>query len=92
MAKKGYKSKAKDKTSIEEFKNHRLLYRLKKKRSPLGMDFYIEKGEDWFIDVVTYRRKSGVITNESMITEKDLEDWVERCQRISGWEIEETGK
>jgi len=76
-------------TTWDEFKGSKLRCRLVKKRSPLAIDFLQEEGEDWFIDVVTYRKKSRVITHDSMITEKDYEYWLESIIRLDGYEIEE---
>ena len=74
-------------TTWDEFEGNRLMARMGKKI--LCMDFLQEEGEDWFINVVTYRRKSRKITHDSMITMKDYEDWIERLQRLEGYEIEE---
>jgi hypothetical protein len=75
-------------TTWDEFKGFKLRARLVKKRSPLVIDFLQEEGEDWFIEKVTYRKKSRKITHDSMITEKDFEDSLERLQRLCGYEIE----
>jgi len=58
-------------------KNFKKLYKLTKPRSPLCIEFMTEDlPDEWFIDIVKYRKKSGVVTEHFMILQKDLEDWI----------------
>ena len=53
------------------------IYKLTKPRSPLCIEFMTEDlPDEWFIDIVKYRKKSGVVTEHFMILQKDLEDWI----------------
>ena len=83
MAKKKAYSKEKKVEYMVDYKNHNKLAILSKKWSPT-VEFLMEKGEDWFVDVVIYK-KSGEITKSSMITKNQVEDWIERYTRIKGY-------
>ena len=85
MAKKKNWTPKKEPVNMDELPEMRLLCRLEKPRSPIRIDFLMEKGEDWFIEVYSYKKKTGVITDNSMITEKDFESWVEATIRLEGF-------
>lgn len=62
-----------------------VLHSLEKKRSPKKVDFVLPKGEDWFVDIIEYQKKSGEVKHTSMITMNDVETMVDRYCRISGY-------
>lgn len=62
--------------NIEDFKKHSVLHTLTKKRSPIVIKFLLEDGEDWLVDVVRYKRKSGEVTKEQVIILKDVDHWL----------------
>lgn len=80
------------KKSIENIKNlpesWEILATMKKKRSPLTKIFVREPGDDWFVEAITYRTKSGLITKHSLITEPQVNDWIDRIERIMGFKLE----
>jgi len=70
--------KKKEEKHISDFdKGFKKLHKLSKPRSPLCIELMTDDlPNEWFIDVVTYRRKSGVVTDHYIITSKQLEeDW-----------------
>jgi hypothetical protein len=47
--------------------------------------FVQEPKEEWFIEVLTSRSKSGEITKSSTIVKNQLEDWIERFKRMDSF-------
>jgi len=73
--------------NIADFSENKELYRLKKARSP-HTTVCVEKLDDpWFVYVLTYRTKSGIITDNSMMLADDIPSLVRHLERI-GWEIQ----
>ena len=71
----------------EKYKG-KVLQSLEKKRSPIKVDFMILKedsDDDWFVTIVKYKKKSGIVSGTSLITMNDYEDFVERYCRLSGY-------
>ncbi len=84
MGAKYSKSKEVEKVvNISEYDQHVKLAKLTKKWSPT-IEFVREKGEDWFVDVLTYT-KAGVIKKDQMITQDQVEDWIKRFERMKGY-------
>ena len=85
MGAKYSKSKEVEKVvNISEYDQHVKLAKLTKKWSPT-IEFVREKGEDWFVYVLSYS-KAGVIKKDQMITLGQVEDWIERFLRMKGYE------
>lgn len=62
--------------SIEDFKKFKKYFKYSKPRSPLFIEFMTDDFPDeWLIDIVRYRKKSGVVTDHFVILQKDLEHW-----------------
>ena len=78
-----------DKRNISDFSKYKQLYKLKKKRSPQVLVFLQGPKDDWLIDVIKYKNKTGEVVHMSLITLDDVEEWVERYQRIMKFEIVE---
>ena len=57
--------------NIKSFDNHKQLYLLTKAHSPQTTVFVEDMNDDWFVYVITYRTKSGVITDKSLIIKSD---------------------
>ena len=79
-----YKKKEKV-LKLSDFSSYKKILELHKERSPHTMlvctnDF----PDEWFITILEYKTKSQIVTNESLIIEKDLESWLEWYQK-SGW-------
>ena len=62
---------------VSEFDNFKKVAELKKKRSPNTILFCTE--DDWLIEVVEYKTKSGVISDNYMITEAELDNYIQFC-------------
>lgn len=85
MGAKYSKSKEEKKViNITEYARYNKLVKLIKKWSPT-IEFMMEKGEDWFVNVITYNKNSGRVIKDQMITEADIEEWVARFKRMSGY-------
>ena len=86
------KAYAKPKEKVEyrlDYNEHESLAKLTKKWSGT-VEFMREKGEDWLVDVIIYA-KSGKISKSHMITMDQVEDWIERFERIKGFERAQPG-
>jgi hypothetical protein len=82
MAKTNYYKKKKETILISTFDKHKKLYELKKNRSPLTILLCTEDLPDkWLIDVVEYKTKSGVVTDNYYITAKDVERYMKLLAR-----------
>ena len=55
--------------------------------TPEGHSIYFmtDDPEEWFINCIEYRTKSGIVVHDSLIIAADLKQWVEWHQRM-GWE------
>lgn len=80
-----YKKKDKVIQNISEFSAYKELLRMKKKRSPHSVLFCIEEKEDWFINCIEYRTKSGVIIHDDCINVKSMPGWISWHKNL-GWE------
>lgn len=73
-------------TNIKQLNKYSVLQKLIKPRSPLCIQFMREPGEDWFIELVIFKKATGEIRSHSLITNPDMEEFVERYQRISKYQ------
>lgn len=75
-----YNRKKKEDKYISEFSDEKFkkYFKLTKPRSPLCIEFMTDDlPDEWFIDVVTYRRKSGIVTDHFIIIQKEIDQWLE---------------
>ena len=75
--------------NISDFHKYKVIKTLKKKRSPYKISFLLEPKEDWLIDVVKYKNKSGEVTHMSLITANDVDEWIRRYKDIMKFEDDE---
>ena len=74
--------KVKEVRNISEFDEYKKIVTLTKPHSPISILFCtIDFPDEWLIDVVEYRTKSGVITDTYMIIGKDLLEFIVFCKK-----------
>ena len=72
--------------NISKYKDFEVLFTLSKPKSPIGVLFCTEDLPDkWLIEMVEYKKKTGEITYDVMITSKDLKRW-ESYYQENGYE------
>ena len=71
-----------------EMSTAKRLYRLTRPRSPYIKEYIEDPNDDWFVYVVTIKKKTGEWTHNSMIIQKNVCDWLS-CDEGMGW-IKET--
>jgi|AntAceMinimDraft_10_1070366.scaffolds.fasta_scaffold19158_6 hypothetical protein len=73
---------------INDFgKEFKKLYKLTKPRSPLFIEFMTDDlPDEWLIDVVRYKRKSGIVVEHYVILRKQLEGWINMYKK-ENWEL-----
>lgn len=54
------------------------------------IEYLSEPKEDWFVEVIRYKRTDEKIVEHSMITKDQVEDWINRDQRLVGFKIMES--
>jgi len=71
-------TKKKKEQHISEFgDSFKKLYKLAKPRSPLYIELMTDDlPDEWLIDVVKYRKKSGIVTDNFLITQKEIPQWL----------------
>jgi len=69
------RKKEKVERHISEFTDWKLQFTLTKPKGLLSVGFYVSPEDSWFLEVVTYKTKSGSISETSMIIEKDAATW-----------------
>ena len=77
-------------TLRKHFNDFKVLHKLKKRRSPMIIEILLEPNENWFVDVIRYKRTDEKIIENSMIVMSQVEDWVDRIQRLEGYEIDKS--
>jgi len=85
MYKKPFKAKTvkeKSTENISDYSDYKVIHRFSKDHSPNSVVIVQDKGDDWFYYVITYRTKTGIITDSSMIIGSDLETWVRSVERM----------
>jgi hypothetical protein len=70
----------------EGLKDAKRLFILKKKRSPRTIEFIEDPKDPWFIFIVGVGNKSKKFESCSIITAKNIEEWIDVYKR-QGWEI-----
>lgn len=73
---------------LNYFSDHKKLYKLKKKRSPVSMMILTDDPTGWFITVVYYQNIKEKVTDTFMILNSELEQRLEYWGRL-GYEIVE---
>ena len=81
-----YKKKEETFTQRKDFDKFKVIHKLKKARSPMIIEFLSEPNEDWFVEVIRYKRTNQLIVQHSLICLNQVDDWVERNIRINGYE------
>ena len=85
-----YKKKQKEKPKYfpTDYSNHKIVKQFRKHRSPRTRLFLTNDPDEWFIDVVEIKTKTGEVTDdEGWIIEKDLDTWTSWYNGL-GWEEE----
>jgi hypothetical protein len=66
--------------NITDFDKYKKICELKKTHSPITILFCTEDlPDEWLIDVVEYRTKSGVVSDTYYVTSKDMPEYIEFC-------------
>jgi 3'-phosphoadenosine 5'-phosphosulfate (PAPS) 3'-phosphatase len=89
MYKKHFRAKTikqKNIENISDYSKNKILYSFIKEHSPNSIVIVEDKEDPWFIHILTYRTKTGVIMDSSMIIASDLETWVNSVKRM-GFEL-----
>ncbi len=64
----------KDEYGTQKFKK---IHQLTKPRSPLCIEFMTDDlPDEWLIDIVEYRKKSGLVTEHFVIRQIDIQQWL----------------
>ena len=83
---------SKNLSHISDFIKYKKICELSKTRSPLKILFCtIDLPDEWLIDVVEYKPSSGVVSENYIITRKQIPDYMNLC-KISGHDILEEFK
>lgn len=76
---KSFKKEKKIK-NIQEFDTYKKICQLNKPHSPMTMLFCTnDLPDEWLIDVVEYKTKSGIISETYLITRDDLDRHIKFC-------------
>jgi len=60
--------------SLSDFKSFKKLYKLTKPKSPNIVEFLTDDlPDEWLITVISYKRKSEIISDDFMILRKDVD-------------------
>lgn len=78
--------KEKSTENISDYSDYKAVHKFAKQRSPNSVVIVQDKNDGWFYYVITYRTKTGIITDSSMIIGSDLETWVRSIERM-GYEL-----
>ena len=73
-------------TLRKHFDNYKVVHKLTKPKSPMVIEFLSEPKEDWFVEVIRYKRTDEVLVSHSIITKNQVADWIERFSRIMKFE------
>jgi hypothetical protein len=64
---------------IDKYKTYKKLYKLSKPKSPIIIEFITnDLPDEWLIDIIEYKNKTGLITLDFMILQKELNKWLNR--------------
>jgi len=76
--------------NIENFKNYKKLHKLTKPRSPLVIEFMTDDfPSEWLTTIITYKAKTGSVTNHVLILQNEIEHRIEMLQK-EGYILTET--
>lgn len=53
------------------------------------IEYLSEPKEDWFVEIIRYKRTDEVIVEHAMITRDQIEDRIDRDKRLLGFKIME---
>jgi len=85
-----YAKKPKEIQNISDFADYKVIAIFEKKGSYLRRGFFTNDPEEWFLDVLHWRKKSGQITdNEGWIIAADLKDWTRWWEGLGWKKVEE---
>lgn len=63
--------------NISKYDKYKVLVKVSYPKSRSAISFIMSDPDKWFVDKVTYKIKSGEILDDSMITIKELDDFVD---------------
>jgi len=61
--------------NIKDYSDCKILYTLLKPHSPHTIVFVEDRVDPWFVHVITYKTKSGIVSDTSMIIAADIKTW-----------------
>jgi len=71
--------KNKNYDNISKYKSYKKIYKFSKPKSYKVIEFMTnDLPDEWLIDIVEYRKKSGVITLDFMILQKEITKWIDK--------------
>ena len=70
-------NKKKTEGNISSLKNAKVLKIMKNKESTYQVGFFSSFEDDFIIDVIKYKTKSGAYTEKNTIANKDMPKWIE---------------
>jgi hypothetical protein len=80
-----YKKQKKVSTeNIKDYNKHKQLCLLTKSKSPQTISIVEDINDPWFLYVISYKTKSGIVTDTSMIIESDCETRIRHLTNL-GW-------
>jgi hypothetical protein len=72
--------------NIKDYSEHKVLYELSKPKSPHLIKFVEDLNDNWFVYVLEYKKKTGEITDNSMIIAADVTTRLTHLQNC-GYEL-----
>jgi hypothetical protein len=73
--------KQKNIENISDYKDHKIIHTFYKERSPNSVIIVNDINDPWFKYILTYKSKSGVIIDNYIIIESDLNTWIMAVER-----------
>ena len=71
-----------DNGNIKDFAENKVIAVLTKPKALSGIILVEDKEDPWFVYVLTYRLKSGVISENNFIIAKDVPGWVSHLKSM----------
>ena len=62
--------------TLKDFSKNKVLYDLVKPRSQTSIRFVEDDEDPWFVNVLTYKVKTGEIVDNNYIIAKDIDTWL----------------
>lgn len=76
--------------NITDFKNYKKIHKLTKPRSPLVIEIMTDDfPSEWLTTVITYKAKSGQVTDHHLILQNEIKDRLDWYKR-GGYILTET--